>query len=726
MASILKVDTIQDQTGNNIINENSNTITIGKSGDTINIVGTLQNNGSALPGDISSVVAGTGLSGGGITGAVTLNIEAAQPTITSLGTITGFTSTGIDDNATSTAITIDSSERVGLGRTPTNAPFEIQTLATDLFRFVGNNSQGNYMRSGWYKSDNSTNLAFLNVDGDVQLTFGTTSATPIKIYSNNSERLRITSAGSIGIGLTNPDSFHSSGNDLVVGNTTGGHGMTIVANSTHAGSINFGDATNASTRGKITYEHSNDSLAFHAGGAEKFRVGANGNFSIGTTADSARLNVSTSSSGVAPNSFADDLFVESSGHTGITIGSGSSYLSSIYFANSSDNDIGKIEVDHAAGQMRFHNNGSERARFDASGNFFVATTTEASDDVGHALLANGAAYHTADGTYVGLFNRKSSNGEVVQIRKDDTTLGRLSVTSTPGFAIGTPNGNGSGLHLISNAILPSTSTGGTADNLHDLGASSSRFKDIYLGNSINLSKSTSEAQVNIRSTVTPNGSKIGGQINLSLGSGSISGSGNTSTQVGDTLGQVLFNGQGTDYAFQGGSIEVKQTTPIGQTNRTDAGCDMIFGVIPAGNTGYQEKLRIKSSGGITFNGDTSVNNALDDYEEGNFTPTWSGSSSVSVASGNYGYYTKIGNVVTVHFGAVLSSSSNSYYQITNAPFQSNIASGNCTGAAREYGHTGNMHVTMMGDNSTTITIKQYNNIAIANAYLHCSLTYRTD
>ena len=37
MASILKVDTIQDQSGNNIINENANTITIGKSGDTINL-----------------------------------------------------------------------------------------------------------------------------------------------------------------------------------------------------------------------------------------------------------------------------------------------------------------------------------------------------------------------------------------------------------------------------------------------------------------------------------------------------------------------------------------------------------------------------------------------------------------------------------------------------------------------------------------------------------------
>ena len=50
MTSILKVDTIQDAAGNNIINESSNTITIGASGDTTNIVGTLQNNGAAVGG----------------------------------------------------------------------------------------------------------------------------------------------------------------------------------------------------------------------------------------------------------------------------------------------------------------------------------------------------------------------------------------------------------------------------------------------------------------------------------------------------------------------------------------------------------------------------------------------------------------------------------------------------------------------------------------------------
>lgn len=48
MTAILKVDTIQDTAGNNIINENANTITIGKAGDTTNIVGTLQNDGAAL------------------------------------------------------------------------------------------------------------------------------------------------------------------------------------------------------------------------------------------------------------------------------------------------------------------------------------------------------------------------------------------------------------------------------------------------------------------------------------------------------------------------------------------------------------------------------------------------------------------------------------------------------------------------------------------------------
>jgi len=68
MTSILKVDTIQDADGNNIINESSNTITIGASGDTVivpsgatlNVAGTLQSGGSALvTGKVLQAVSGT-------------------------------------------------------------------------------------------------------------------------------------------------------------------------------------------------------------------------------------------------------------------------------------------------------------------------------------------------------------------------------------------------------------------------------------------------------------------------------------------------------------------------------------------------------------------------------------------------------------------------------------------------------------------------------------------
>ena len=60
MTAILKVDKIQDTSGNNIINESSDTITIGASGDTVNVVGTLQNNGSvATTGRLIQMVQAT-------------------------------------------------------------------------------------------------------------------------------------------------------------------------------------------------------------------------------------------------------------------------------------------------------------------------------------------------------------------------------------------------------------------------------------------------------------------------------------------------------------------------------------------------------------------------------------------------------------------------------------------------------------------------------------------
>jgi len=61
MSSIIKVDTIQDQDGNNIINENADVITVGASGDTITIPAgaTLANAGTVTGIPASAIDSGT-------------------------------------------------------------------------------------------------------------------------------------------------------------------------------------------------------------------------------------------------------------------------------------------------------------------------------------------------------------------------------------------------------------------------------------------------------------------------------------------------------------------------------------------------------------------------------------------------------------------------------------------------------------------------------------------
>ena len=79
---------------------------------------------------------------------------------TMTGTIAGFTSTGIDDNATSTAITIDASENVGIG---TNAPANVFHVKKDVDDFIckiendGNStsSDGLWIDTRWNTATNT-------------------------------------------------------------------------------------------------------------------------------------------------------------------------------------------------------------------------------------------------------------------------------------------------------------------------------------------------------------------------------------------------------------------------------------------------------------------------------------------------------------------------------------------------------------------------------------------
>ena len=69
------------------------------------------------------------------------------------------------------------------------------------------------------------------------------------------------------------------------------------------------------------------------------------------------------------------------------------------------------------------------------------------------------------------------------------------------------------------------------------------------------------------------------------------------------------------------------------------------------HTAGGERLRFLSAGGITFNGDTSAANALDDYEEGSWTPNIRNTGTTATWSSQQGRYVKIGQQVTVWFNA---------------------------------------------------------------------------
>ena len=92
-----------------------------------------------------------------------------------------------------------------------------------------------------------------------------------------------------------------------------------------------------------------------------------------------------------------------------------------------------------------------------------------------------------------------------------------------------------------------------------------------------------------------------------------------------------------------------------------------------------EELRIQSGGGISFNGDTAAANALDDYEEGIWTPTIDigGLTTGITYSQQDGIYTKIGDVVTVGCRILLSNkgTATGSVRIDGLPFAANIPGG---------------------------------------------------
>ena len=149
-------------------------------------------------------------------------------------------------------------------------------------------------------------------------------------------------------------------------------------------------------------------------------------------------------------------------------GSGSATYPNYTFNGDSNTGMYRATTD----TLGFTTGGSEKMRIDSSGRLLIGHQTAK----GYALDVDKANIGVAS------FNRTGTDGEVVSIRKDGSTVGSIG---NNGANIIYFAGAGSGVKILNpssgfDGLMPSSTTGADRDASMDLGSANTRFKDLYL------------------------------------------------------------------------------------------------------------------------------------------------------------------------------------------------------------------------------------------------------
>jgi hypothetical protein len=160
---------------------------------------------------------------------------------------------------------IDSSGNVGIG---TSSPSTLAHLKSSgdyaaLTIETATTGGASYINLGDSNDLDVGQIAYYNSDDS------------LRIKVNASERMRITSTGSVGINTTSPaGSLQVDGGEVFFKNT-GNSKLQINAGNTSSAFIEFGDPDDGNV-GRILYSHANDTMQFTVNAAERVRIEGDG------------------------------------------------------------------------------------------------------------------------------------------------------------------------------------------------------------------------------------------------------------------------------------------------------------------------------------------------------------------------------------------------------------------------------------------------------------------
>jgi len=180
-------------------------------------------------------------------------------------------------NGTTTAITVNTSQNVGIGTTSPNKPLSV--YGGDGYIQMLNASTGT----------GNTDGAFIGVEGGTTALRVVNQENDVISFSTNglaNERMRIDSSGNVGIGITPSSKLHVYGNEIRVQQDSSYYSLFNTAGTRYgyiqggAGYLNF-----------VSEAGSANNLTFTTNSSERVRIDSSGNVGIGTTTMTNKLNV---------------------------------------------------------------------------------------------------------------------------------------------------------------------------------------------------------------------------------------------------------------------------------------------------------------------------------------------------------------------------------------------------------------------------------------------------